>query len=95
MVIEQAAILSLKITAVFVIFQTGMILGWFRISTANTLDWLFGKKISMYVQKPFWGCLPCMSLIWSIVFDVNVSFETILIVCGMNTIISKFLSYDD
>jgi len=86
--IEKAIILSLQITAIYIVFQHGMLLGWFRIMVANAFDRMFGKKWSKYWQKPFWSCLPCMSMFWTIILTRDFNINLILVVCGLNTLIS-------
>lgn len=83
--------LSLIITAIHLLFQQGMLLGWFRIMTANMFDWLFGLKVSTYIQKPLWECLPCMASFWTIILTFSVNLELIFIVCGINILIDKAL----
>ncbi|MDF2381332.1 hypothetical protein JMG10_07640 [Nostoc ellipsosporum NOK] len=87
--INDALTLSLIITAVYEIFQQGMLLGWLRIAVANMLDELFGLKYSRYIQKPLWDCLPCMASIWTILLTASINVELILVVCGINVIIDK------
>lgn len=89
--IDQAIILSLEITAIYVVFQQGMILGWFRIIVANLFDRAFGLQWSRYIQKPLWDCLACMSLLWTVLLTQGFDLKLILVVCGINTIIDKFL----
>lgn len=89
--IIEALILSLQITAIYIVFQQGMFLGWFRIGMANVFDKVFGKKMSRYAQKPIWDCLPCMASVWTIILMWKVDVRMILLVCGMNVIINKIL----
>jgi hypothetical protein len=92
--IERAVILSLQITAIYMLFQEGMILGWLRIKVANALDRRFGLVSSKYIQKPVWDCLTCMAGIWTIVLTLSFNWKLILAVCGMNSLIDKLLSYE-
>jgi hypothetical protein len=98
--IELALILSLQITAIYVCFQEGMLLGWLRIIWANWLDKYLGSKISRYVQKPIWDCLPCMASVWTLLLvlrythDPITILQLILIVCGINVLIDKTLDYE-
>lgn len=107
--IIQAIILSLQITAIYIVFQQGMLLGWLRIGAANLLDDSFGfcckkmnidsplltgKKLSLYIQKPLWECLMCMSSVWTIVLTHSFNIKLILLVCGINSLIDKFLDYE-
>lgn len=84
--------ISLQITAIYMLFQPGMLLGWLRIFIANGLDKYLGKKPSMYLQKPLWECLICMSSVWTIILSQDIDLELILIVCGINTLIDFILS---
>lgn len=88
---ENVLLLSLKIVGIYCIFQQGNILGEIKIGGANLFDKTFGKKWSVIIQKPLWGCLPCMSGLWSIVLTGDVSLELILSVCGILYIIDKLL----
>ena len=92
--IEQAVILSLQITAIYIVFQQGMLLGWVRIVTANLLDNLLDIRISRYIQKPLWDCLMCMSSIWTIALTRSFDIKLILVVCGINCLIEKYLDYE-
>lgn len=92
--IEKATILSLVITTIYVLFQQGMFLGWLRIFIANVLDRICGLRISKYIQKPIWDCLPCMAGIWTIILTLSFDLKLIFIVCGINVLIEKFLDYD-
>lgn len=92
--IERAIILSLTITAIYMLFQQGMLLGWFRIMIANLFDRLLDKNWSRYLQKPLWDCLTCMSSVWTIVLTLSFNWKLILLVCGINTLIDKFLNYE-
>lgn len=92
--IIEALILSLQITAIYIVFQQGMLLGWFRIMMANVLDKRFGMLRSRYIQKPLWDCLPCMASVWTIILMWKIDVRMILLVCGVNVIINKFLDYE-
>jgi hypothetical protein len=85
--LEQSIILSLKITAIYVLFQQGSLFGWFRIFIANLLDKLLGKKYSIVLQKPIWDCLCCMSSFWTIILISGFDINLIFCVCGCNCII--------
>jgi len=93
-IIITAIILSLQITAIYIVFQQGMVLGWFRIMVANMMDWLLGNIKSRYIQKPLWDCLPCMASVWTVILMWKIDVGMILIVCGINVIINKFLDYE-
>jgi hypothetical protein len=85
--------LSLIITAIYTLFSEGNALSWLRVWCANQLDLCFGLKMSKYIQKPLWDCLPCMASIWGIVLTWSFDVKLLLIVCGLNVIIDKILSY--
>lgn len=87
-----ALITSLKITAIYTIVQQGMLLHPVRASVATQFDNLFGLTISKYVQKPLWSCLPCMSSFWTVILTLSFDINLILIVCGINAIIDKYLT---
>lgn len=87
----EAFILSIQIIAIHVCFMEGMILGWFRISTANMLDWLVGKRWSKIIQKPLWDCFTCMASLWVIVLTFSFDIKLILLVAGLNFIIDKII----
>ena len=99
--LEQAIILSLKITAIHILFSQGMLLGWFRIECANFFDERFGKKWSRYIQKPLWDCMSCMASLWTLILTfggikgIGYTISIMLIVCAINAIIEKFLDYED
>ncbi len=88
--LAAAGVISLKILSIHLLFQQGMLLGWFRIGAANMFDWLMGPKVSRYVQKPLWDCLPCMSSVWTIIFTLSFDINLMLVVCGINFIIDQF-----
>lgn len=92
--IINAIILSLQITAIYIVFQQGMLLGWMRIAMANMFDTTFGKKRSRYIQKPLFDCLPCMASVWTTILTQEIDLGMILLVCGLNLIIEKFLDYE-
>lgn len=89
--IERAIILSLQITAIYILFQQGMLLGWFRIAVATRFDKWFGFVVSRDVQKFLWDCLPCMSAFWTIQLTHSIDLSLIFIVCGINVIIDKII----
>ena len=96
-------VITLKNTAAFIIFRQGMLLSRIRIAGANILDSFLDKKTSKIIQKPLWDCLVCMSSLWTIIWliidgetEVTTYINTILVVCGMATIISSLITgYDD
>lgn len=93
--IEAALILSLKITAIYVLFEPGGIFGWFRIWVANWIDRHFKKVIGIYIQKPIWDCPFCMASFWTIVLTQSVNLGLMLTVCGIMYLLDKtIISYE-
>jgi hypothetical protein len=88
--LEKAITISLQITAIYVLFQQGSLLGGVRIWVANFLDKHFDKIKSIYIQKPIWDCLCCMSSVWTIILTWSFDFRLLLCVCGCNCIIYNF-----
>jgi hypothetical protein len=88
--------ISLMITAIHACCQEGMIFAWLRIFVQERLDKLLGVRASEIVQKPLFGCMACMSSVWGLggclALGVPASdwVFTILQVCGLNVIISRF-----
>ncbi len=93
--IIHAIILSLQITAIHVLFLDGMLLAPLRIKMANMIDKAFGKAKSRMIQKPLWDCLACMASVWTIILTQSFDIGLILIVCGINALISKILDYEE
>ena len=94
--LERIVIFTLTCTGIYALFFQGMILGWLRISAANMLDKCFGKKVSRYIQKPLWDCLPCMSFLWICLITWSFDPLVILAVCGLNQMVeSVILSGDE
>lgn len=85
--LEKTIIISLQITAIYVLFQQGSLLGGVRIRLANLIDKYFDRIKSIYIQKPLWECLCCMSSFWTIVLTLSFDIRLILSVCGMNCLI--------
>lgn len=105
--IIEAIILSLMITAIYVVFESGMLLGRFTGPIATVIDetciFCFkmtkaanpmtrGKIASRYIQKPLWDCLPCMASVWVMLLTWSFNVKLMLVVCGINVIISKFIN---
>jgi hypothetical protein len=93
----KAIEISLMITAVHVSMWQGMIFGWFRIGVSNWIDKLFGE-CGDWIKKPLFGCLICMSGIYTFIiypilfgFDIEI-IKTILLVIGINTLIAGLIS---
>lgn len=105
----QAIILSLQITAIYILFQDGMLLAWFREWAESYMDetCIFfskkfvernpvtaGMKMSKHLQKPVWGCVICMASVWTIIITWSFNVPLIFLVCGINVIIDKFINYE-
>jgi len=92
--IQQAIILSLQITGIYILFQQGMLLGWLGIWISNLLDKTIGMKASKYVVKPFFGCLACMASVWTCLLTWQINIGLMLLVCGINVLIDKIVNYE-
>ena len=61
----------------------------FSMSDSTSLD------LTLFLLKPFYRCLICMSSVWSILFwffwDFNLGLM-ILVVCGLNTVLTSLMS---
>lgn len=93
--ISHIVILSLIITANYKLFADGNALSGMRVWFANQLDSTVGRRWSRIIQKPLWDCLPCMASFWTIVLTLSFNVPLMLAVCGLNTIIERWLSEDD
>ena len=91
----QTVILSIEILAIYLLFREGMLLGWFRIVGANLFDMAFSKQWSRYLQKPLWDCYVCMSSFWTIILTLDFDVKQILLVCGLNFLITKAFDIDE
>lgn len=100
-----ALIISLCCVAVHVTTWKGMILHSISISVENAIALIFKKAFSMsedkaldlslFLMKPFYRCIICMSSIWTILFWLNWNFNLglmILVVCGLNTVLTSLIS---
>jgi len=107
--IIHALILSFQITAIYILFQDGMLLAWLREWAETPIDesfiWLAkkakkpnplltGKAWSKHWQKPVWGCVICMASVWTIIITWSFNIPLIFLVCGINVIIDKFINYE-
>ena len=77
--------ISLICTGIHVCFMEGMILYKLRID----------RYLPEWVVKPLYDCLPCMASFWSIVLLWRVDIKAMLIICGINAIISSILQFFD
>ncbi len=95
--ILKSLIISLIITAIYSSMQEGMLLGNMRIGIKKFLDSL---GFSDFWHKPFCDCLTCMGGIYTVIlYPLLYGFSmemlpTMLVVIGLNSIISKFLSLE-
>lgn len=93
--LKASMLISLQITAIYVAMWDGNILGWLRAFIATGLDQLLSVRISRYIQKPIWDCLPCMASVWTILLACRIDLLLILTVCGINVIIDQFIKHPD
>jgi hypothetical protein len=93
--LEKAITISLQITAIFVLFQQGSLFGFVRIKGAQLLAKYFDNVKSIYIQKPIWECLCCMSSFWTIVLTWSFDIRLLLCVCGCNCIIYNLFFNDE
>jgi hypothetical protein len=92
--IAKVILISLFCTGLHIAFSQGNALSFIRVWVANKLDHLLGKKWSLYVQKPIWGCLPCMASVYGLLLG---GFNLLIIcaVCGLNVIIDRKIVRDE
>jgi len=86
--LEKALEISLIITAIHVSMLDGMIFDWFRIWISNQLE----KCRLEWFKKPLFDCLICMGGIWTVILN-GFNIPTILIVIGINTIITSIITH--
>lgn len=79
--------ISLICTGIHVCFMEGMVFEKLRIERY--------LKVSDWLLKPLYGCLPCMASFWSIVLLWRVDIKAMLIICGINAIIASMLQFFD
>jgi hypothetical protein len=92
--IGQVIIASLIITGLHFAFMQGNVLSPVRVFVANYLDKWFGQKVSKYIQKPLWACMPCMASVWGLIL-CGLNIPVILGVCGLNVIISQAVDFGE
>ena len=92
MIIEAIEI-SLKILAVFVLFNE-----FFLQGVAGMIEYFMechiGLKTTAIIVSPLFRCYVCMSSFWTIVFGWEFSWQMplkILMVCGINYLINRLL----
>lgn len=103
----RAAVLSLTVTAIYVLFREGMFLGRLKklgnaliehlvcsVMGSAAKTYVDRKRWATYIQKPVWGCLSCMASLWTILLTWSFDIKLILVVCGLNAIIGNILSED-
>lgn len=93
--LQQALTISFCTIAIYVSCFEGHIFGKLKAAIATEMDYVFGKAVSKYVQKPIWSCLPCMGSIWTMVISWSFSAKLILCVVGMNCILCRFINPED
>lgn len=96
MEIVKALEISLIITAIHVSMWRGMLFSKLGKSLRVITEKLFGAN-GYYVRKPLSECLICMGGIWTLIlypilfgFEFRM-FEVMLVVIGINSIISRFV----
>jgi hypothetical protein len=92
--IDKVIIVSLIIAGLQFAFMQGNVLSPVRVFAANYLDKWFGQKVSKYIQKPLWGCMPCMASVWGLIL-LGVNIPAIVAVCGLNVIISQAIDFSE
>lgn len=107
--IIHAIILSFQITAIYILFQEGMLLERLRSFIERIVDAVCiffakkfvkgnplaaGMKASKYLLKPIFGCVICMASVWTIILTWSFNLPLILLVCGINVLIDKIINYE-
>lgn len=100
-----ALTISLCCVAIHVSTWQGMILHSVSISVEKVLAKTFNKvlwlsvpkatELSLYLLKPVFRCMICMSSIWTVLFWLFWDFNLVLImlcVCGINTLFTALIS---
>jgi len=94
----RALEISLIITAIYVSMWEGMIFGWFRELLSKRIERIFGG-FGCWIRKPLFECLICMGGIYALLlypvlfgFDFIEITKTMLLVIGINTLISGLIS---
>jgi len=91
--------------AVHVTTWKGMILHSASISVENKISLIFQRafcmsrtkslELTLFLMKPIYRCMICMSSIWTILFWFFWNFNLglmILVVCGINTVLTSLIS---
>lgn len=97
--------ISLICTGIHVCFLDGMVFYRFRLCdivmnayqniypSCTVKQYKLVDSIMTWISKPLYDCLPCMASFWTIVLMQKFDLKSILIVCGMNAIISSVLQF--
>jgi hypothetical protein len=82
------------ITGIWISFQEGNIFSFIRVLIANFLD-KWNPKLSKYIQKPLWDCMPCMGSFWTIVLSWSFNIPLILAVVGALVVICNVIHSEE
>jgi len=97
---ELALGVSIMITAIWGMMKSGNFLYPLRWLIDSIIEWL-PPKIFLYVRKPLYDCLFCMSSIWGIVFtfwwDIGLIEHCLLLlkIAGINYLIQRMVDDDE
>jgi hypothetical protein len=97
---------SLIITAVYMMLKPKMIFGDFREKVLERIIKFKDKERTEYWRKPFFSCIICMASFWGLIVwlvfigsikdVITLEFwQYLLMTCGINTLISYFMAFDD
>lgn len=98
--LESAIITSLKILFVYAAMRQGMIL----FPVRRVIDWIIEPlppKLYLWIRKPLYDCLFCMSSVWGFIFSYNVAafhwyyLHYLLVIAGINYIIQSLLKTEE
>lgn len=92
------ALNSLACLGIHCLTSEGMVLNKPAEWIHNKLDGVF--DFSDFICKPLFDCMPCMASIWGIIgwfyFQPDIHLiPYLLILCGVNTLVSKVYYYGD
>lgn len=94
MITNSLLVASLICTGIYALFLEGNLLSPVRVRVANFLDKRVGPRASKIIQKPLYGCLPCMASVWGMIL-VGFNIPVILALCGMNLIVERLIDAPD
>jgi len=90
--ISTVILISSIITGIHIACMDGMVLEKPRIFVQNSMDVIFGHKLSEILQMPLFSCNICMSSVWSLIMFTYFNVEyydvpaLIFAVCGINAL---------